>query len=59
MGSVQVKCAYCGEVIGVYEPMVAVVDGKAHTTSLAAETEAADAGAALRYHRDCYVKTVD
>jgi hypothetical protein len=59
MGSPQVSCAYCGEVIGVYEPMVAVIDGRARNTSLAAEAETFEAAGALRYHRSCYAKTVD
>jgi hypothetical protein len=59
MGSVVVSCALCGEVIGVYEPMVVVVDGQVRETSQAAEDAAAEAVAAVRYHRACYQSTVD
>jgi hypothetical protein len=59
MGSVQANCAYCGEVIGVYEPMVVVVDGEVRETSEAAGQTAAEVEDAIRYHRACYEKTVD
>jgi hypothetical protein len=59
MGSLQVNCAWCGEVIGVYEPMVVVVDRQAHETSLAVEGESAELAGALRYHRACYENVVD
>ena len=49
-----VKCRGCGEVIGVYEPMVLLVEGDARETSLAASgsdtVETADC-----YHRACYL----
>jgi hypothetical protein len=59
MGSVQVSCASCGEVIGVYEPMIVVVDGLARETSQAAEQEWAEVSEAVHYHRGCYESTVD
>ena len=51
----KLTCDHCGEVIGVYEPMVAIVDGEAHETSRAAERPVA-AVPGLRYHRDCYAE---
>jgi hypothetical protein len=46
-------CQSCGELIGVYEPLVACNGSGAHTTSRAAEPELR-ASAAAYYHRDCY-----
>jgi DNA-directed RNA polymerase subunit N (RpoN/RPB10) len=45
-----VRCTHCGEVIGVYEPLV---DRHARETSLAAGA-AHDELNARSYHRDCY-----
>ncbi len=59
MGSGQVSCAYCGDVIGVYEPMVVVVDGQAQETSQAAVSELPTVAGASYYHRACYEKTAD
>jgi hypothetical protein len=46
-------CDRCGEVIGVYEPLIRVLDGHAHESS-----RALDPGASERdgehYHRACY-----
>jgi hypothetical protein len=48
------RCAYCGDVIGVYEPAVVVLDGAAHRmTSRAAEPDVVER-ASERYHRACY-----
>jgi len=48
------RCARCGDVIGVYEPVVVVEDGGApHRSSYAAEPELARAHG-KRYHRACY-----
>lgn len=47
------RCKRCGEVIGVYEPMVVYAKGLARTTSRAAEPDL-EAVAAAHYHRDCY-----
>jgi len=44
----RLRCAHCGDVIGVYEPMVAMIDGVAHVTSKAM------AGAEDRMLGDCY-----
>jgi hypothetical protein len=46
-------CAHCGEVIGVYEPLVALASGRARETSVAAEALLAD-GRADYYHSACY-----
>lgn len=47
------RCHQCGDVIGVYEPLIALIDGQAHETSRVGVRD----GAALVeecYHRDCY-----
>jgi hypothetical protein len=46
-------CAHCGDVIGVYEPTVILLDGACRVTSRAAEPDAVDKALA-RYHRTCY-----
>jgi hypothetical protein len=48
-----VRCRGCGEVIGVYEPIVVLVDGDARQTSLAA-SDGHDFEGADCYHRACY-----
>jgi hypothetical protein len=45
------RCALCGDVVGVYEPAVIVVDGLAFATSLARPVVPHDA--ARVYHRAC------
>jgi hypothetical protein len=47
------RCCRCGEVIGVYEPLVAVVDGRARETSRALEPDTAGRVGDC-YHRACY-----
>ncbi len=47
------RCQGCGEVIGVYEPLVAYDGNSGYTTSRAAEPDLR-ANAAAYYHRDCY-----
>jgi hypothetical protein len=47
------RCVHCGDVIGVYEPLVARVGDAARETSRAAEPDVADHGAEL-YHRECF-----
>jgi hypothetical protein len=47
------RCRVCGDVIGVYEPVV-VCDASPRTTSLAAEPTL-DAGARC-YHRLCFAR---
>lgn len=49
-------CDECGDVIGVYEPLVVVADDEALETSQAACPEVAATGA--RYHRACYAERV-
>ncbi|MGA2453441.1 MAG: hypothetical protein ABSG93_07975 [Solirubrobacteraceae bacterium] len=51
--SERLHCAHCGDVIGVYEPLVALTAGQARETSLAAEALPADNRADC-YHRACY-----
>jgi hypothetical protein len=53
VGSEAVRCAGCGEIIGVYEPLVHVVDGVAHRTSRAADPGLVSAPAARLYHLAC------
>jgi hypothetical protein len=47
------RCTRCGEVIGVYEPLVIVEGGGPRDSSLAAEPALAGASAKL-YHRSCH-----
>jgi len=46
-------CAACGEVIGVYEPLVHVINGVARRTSRAAEPQLARSQADAVYHLAC------
>jgi hypothetical protein len=50
-------CDKCGDVIGVYEPLVLIVDGQPSETSQAARPDDTD-GANERYHRACYESRV-
>jgi hypothetical protein len=47
------RCARCGEVIGVYEPLVVVEGGGPRDSSLAAEPALSGARSEL-YHRGCH-----
>ena len=47
------RCRHCGEPIGVYEPLIALVEGRAHETSRAAGHRSDDRDADC-YHRACY-----
>ncbi len=47
------RCGHCGEVIGVYEPLVRLFDGRAHETSRVLEPEIAEREGRF-YHRACY-----
>jgi hypothetical protein len=47
------RCASCGEVIGVYEPLVHVVAGIAQRTSRAADPQLAGSEAGACYHVSC------
>jgi hypothetical protein len=51
--SEMLRCRHCGEVIGVYEPLVMLVDGRARETSRALEP-ATDGRVGDCYHRACY-----
>ena len=46
-------CAHCGDVIGVYEPLIVTGDGEVRETSLTAERDVVLARTA-HYHRACY-----
>lgn len=53
------RCAACGDVIGVYEPVVVIVNGQAAgTTSLAALGDIVDEGVVLE-HGECAKRTDD
>jgi hypothetical protein len=47
------RCARCRDVIGVYEPLLHVVDGIARRTSRAAEPELVHAEGGSCYHLAC------
>ena len=51
--SQSLRCDHCGEVIGVYEPLVRLLDGRAHESSRAREPVGSDP-AGEYYHRSCY-----
>jgi len=46
-------CAGCGQVIGVYEPLVHIIAGVAHKTSRAADPHVGQSGAGACYHLAC------
>jgi hypothetical protein len=46
------KCGRCGDVIGIYEPVVLLSDGRARMTSAAAEPGVREAPGE-RFHRAC------
>ena len=54
------RCALCGDVIGSYEPMILVEDGKPRKTSASAKQDRdpqaseRDPQASERYHAACY-----
>jgi hypothetical protein len=47
------KCAHCGEIIGMYEPVIVVQAGEVHETSRAAELGLTPV-ARWHYHRQCH-----
>jgi hypothetical protein len=49
------RCRHCGDVIGVYEPMIVRVAGAARKTSRAVERESG-APAQECYHDACYTQ---
>jgi hypothetical protein len=53
-----IHCRHCGDVIGVYEPLIVIVEGEAVQTSrAAAQGELALAGP--YYHALCFMRTRD
>jgi hypothetical protein len=50
---VGLRCDHCGQVIGVYEPAMILVEGIARQTSLAAEPSLAS-HPGRHYHRSCF-----
>jgi uncharacterized protein DUF2188 len=52
----RLMCAHCGDVIGTYEPLVAVIDGEPRITSQAAEPSIAQRGELL--HGECFAESV-
>ncbi len=49
----QLRCAHCGDVIGIYEPLVAIDDGGVRETSCAAEADLTPLDG-THLHRTCY-----
>jgi hypothetical protein len=49
----KLRCCHCGDVIGVYEPLVEILDGRVHETSRALEPNAAGQAGDC-YHRACF-----
>jgi hypothetical protein len=47
------RCQHCGDVIGVYEPVVVLSDGQTRDTSRAAEPDHGEPVGEC-YHRACY-----
>lgn len=46
-------CRHCGQVIGVYEPLIRLVGGRAQETSRVLDPEVAEVDGCC-YHRACY-----
>lgn len=53
-GGEQWHCARCGELIGAYEPMIVVENGRARRSSRTAELRAGRL-ASEHYHEACYI----
>jgi hypothetical protein len=49
------RCHHCQDVIGVYEPMIVLSDGRAHNTSRAAGQDDREPVGEC-YHRACYTE---
>ncbi len=49
------RCRHCEEVIGVYEPMVVLDEGRARRTSRAAERDGGELVGEC-YHHACYAQ---
>lgn len=56
--SLPLRCHRCGEVIGVYEPLIVDADGFFYETSRAAGNRPWPGGA-QHYHGDCYVAELE
>lgn len=50
------RCRHCEEVIGVYEPLVVLADGRVRRTSRAAERDVGELVGEF-YHDACYAQT--
>ena len=48
----QTRCRQCGDLIGVYEPLIVLADGHPRETSRAAYPNAGDS--VQCFHRHCY-----
>lgn len=49
----QLRCQHCGDLIGVYEPLIRIADGHPHETSRAAHAQPGETAGPC-YHRACY-----
>jgi hypothetical protein len=49
----KLRCVSCGDVIGAYEPLVALLDGRPRSTSKAVEADRRDPLGEC-YHRACF-----
>ncbi len=49
------RCHQCGDVIGVYEPMIVLADGQARNTSRATEQDNREPVGEC-YHRACFTR---
>ncbi len=47
------RCRHCGQVIGVYEPLIRLIGDRAQETSRVLDPDVADADGHC-YHRACY-----
>jgi hypothetical protein len=52
------RCAHCGEAIGVYEPLVVVTDVLSRESSIASDPAVRDIHGE-HYHRGCYETACD
>jgi hypothetical protein len=52
------RCDLCSDVIGVYEPLIVLIDGQVVETSRAAYQHAGALGEGC-YHRTCYARRHD
>lgn len=54
----RLMCRHCGDVIGTYEPMIVVIDGRVHATSILAERDR-EGPLGEHYHEACYAQLTD